>query len=458
MDYRARLLLGVMSTRTGVGARPDEPGKEENAMRTIRLVGLLVILSLLFTAPLGPIVWAQDGGQPVFGKITLRGTFDCFEEGLQTDEGDPVYCETSAVVFQGMYVIFASDKPVPGEGQSSVFYFSYVGSGSVEPPLTYLTAEPLVNAIKYEDMTLTPDDQYVIATTGFDRVRDDSNSWDGYNTLLVWPLGQPDQVKVVAATTNEGVTSSVGLRDKISQALATDEFPGGVPYSKVEGMTTIPGNRLLFGIRELGARYDDFEYAVKIIAAPYEIVDGEMTLTGDFELIYDFDPTTEPRISQTVALSSIEYDEYNDRLYLLTSFETEETDEGLGAYLWTLSLADLEANNAPTLVMKDADTPLLFAHKGEGVTVLGDDSVLVVHDDDRVLGRENVTDPVTQFSRDVNQGAYTLVSLSDTAPEVVPETGGVGVQFYVLVVVCGGAIVAVGLGLEVVRRRSYSTH
>lgn len=55
-------------------------------------------------------------------------------------------------------------------------------------------------------MTLTPDDQYVIATTGFDRIRDDSNSWDGYNILLVWPVGQPDQVKVVAATTNEDVT------------------------------------------------------------------------------------------------------------------------------------------------------------------------------------------------------------------------------------------------------------
>jgi hypothetical protein len=72
--------------------------------------------------------------------------------------------------------------------------------------------------------------------------------------------------------------------------------------------------------------------------------------------------------------------------------------------------------------MKDANHPLLFAHKGEGVTVLGDDFVLVAHDDDRVLGRNNVTNPETQFSRAVNQAAYTLVALASAAPESVQAT------------------------------------
>lgn len=395
-------------------------------MRAVRLLSLLAVLSLLLAALIGSTVCAQDDAQPVFGQIVLRGVFDCFEEGLQTDKGETVYCETSAVVFVDTQIIFASDKPIPGDGRSSVFSFPYAGSGQIGDARTYLTAAPLLSAIKYEDMTLTLDGQYVIASTGFDRVRKNSNEWDGYNTLLVWPVGNPDQVKVVAVTTNEGITSSVRLRDRISQALTTSEFPEGVPYFKVEGITTLPDNRLLLGIREMGAFYGDFDYVVKILAAPYEIVDGEMTLTGDFKKIYDFNPTTECSICQkTVALSSIEYDKYNDRLYLLTSFETKETDECLGAYLWTLSLADLEAKRAPALVLNDVNHPLLFAHKGEGVTVLGRDSVLVAHDDDRVLGRDNVMNPETQFSRAANQAAYTLVTLTGAAPESVPADGTV---------------------------------
>jgi len=422
-------------------------------MRTIRLTNLLIVLTILCALSLGPAVFAQDD-QPIYGQIVIRGIVDCFEEGLMADEEKPVYCETSTLVYLGDHVVFASDKPVPGEGYSSVFSFPYAGSGPVEGSTTYFTADPFLTAVKYEDMTITPDGQYVIATTGFDRVKGDSNEWDGYNTLMTWPLGNPDGVIVSPANTNEGVTSSVSLRDDISQALTTPEFPDGVPYSKVEGMTVLPDNRLLFGIREMGAKYDNFEYAVKILAAPYEMQDGALTLTGDFELIYDFDPATEPLISQTPALSSIEYDPHNDRLYLLTSFETEETDEGLGAYLWTLPLADLEAGNAPSLVLKDENSPLLFAHKGEGVTVLGDNSVMVVHDDDRVLGRDDVTNPETQFSRAPHQAAYTLVSLGAEAPATVPETGGTGFPAYLLVIVLGGLIVVIGFGLERAYRRS----
>jgi hypothetical protein len=44
---------------------------------------------------------------------------------------------------------------------------------------------------------------------------------------------------VVAATTNGGFTSSVCLRDQISQALTTTEFPEGVPYFRVEGIAIL---------------------------------------------------------------------------------------------------------------------------------------------------------------------------------------------------------------------------
>ena len=416
-------------------------------MRTIRFTCLLVVLSVLFAVPARSIAWAQDGVPPTTGEITLRDVVDCFDEGLQED-GTPVYCEVSAVVFDGNDVVLASDKPIPGDGRSPVFSFPYPGSGSIAGSRTYLTAAALVNAIKYEDMTLTPDGQYVIASTGFDRVQDGSSEWDGYNTLLAWPVGDPDAVQVVSASTNDGVTSSVGLRDQISRALATPVLADGAPYFKVEGIAAIPGDRLLFGIREVGVKYDDFGYAVKIIAVSYRIVDGTLSLGDDFELIYDFDPGEQSKISQTVGLSSIEYDTYHDRLYLLTSFETGETDEGLGGYLWTLPLDGLNDGQPATLVTKASGDPLLFAHKSEGITVLSANLLLVVHDDDRVLGRDTVEDPDTQFSRGAHQSAYALVSLDSPTPALVPaplpETGGVAYPVYAWLILLGVTLIVVG--------------
>ncbi len=126
----------------------------------------------------------------------------------------------------------------------------------------------------------------------------------------------------------------------------------------------------------------------------------------------------------------------------------------MGAYFWTLPLANLSDNQAPNLVLKqDSDSPLLFAHKAEALTVLSDDLVLLVHDDDRVLGRDSVEDPETQFSRGANQAAYTLVSLGDMAPETLPQSGGAGSPGYVWVMVLGGLATLSGLGLELAGHR-----
>ena len=161
------------------------------------------------------------------GSILERGLIDCFEAGLETSEGEPVNCETSAVVYDGSDLIFASDKPIPGEASSSVFSIKYDENGLAfdEAALRYLTPSPIINAIKYEDLSITLDGKHIIASTAFDRVRDDSAEWDNYNNLLIWPVGNPDAVKVVSASTREGVTSSVGLREKFSSVLKTSEFP-----------------------------------------------------------------------------------------------------------------------------------------------------------------------------------------------------------------------------------------
>ncbi|QTA85446.1 YbhB/YbcL family Raf kinase inhibitor-like protein [Desulfonema magnum] len=369
----------------------------------------------------------------VKSRIAEQGLINAFEEGLQTSEGEPVYCETSAIAYDGTDIILASDKPIPGDNRSSVFSVPYEGLSGAS--VTYLTASPFVNAIKYEDMTVTPDGQHVIAVTGFDRVKTDSAEWDNYNTILIWPSGSPDAVKVVSPSATDGVTSSVSLRKKLSAALTTAQFPEGVPYFKIEGLAAIPGNKLLFGIRELGENYSIFDYAVKIVSVSYEITDGEMILADDYALIYDYDPSERTELGHTVALSGIEYDKYNDRLYMITSFEEdtdgEVTDEGLGGFLWILPLDDLNAGKSLSLVYKEeGSVPLLFAHKAEGITVISKERVLVVHDDDRVLGRETVENPETQFSRKAHQGAYTIVEMigDDLTPQYVltVEKNGTG--------------------------------
>lgn len=375
-----------------------------------RLNPFVFLLLLLVTLP-GCGVLKGERSPVLTGEIVHRGVIDCFEAGLTSDEGLRVYCETSAIVFDGQRLVMASDKPVPGDGNSAVFSFDYSGQGSIKGTPEYLTSTPFINAIKYEDMTITPDGQYVIASTGFDRIKSDSNEWDGFNTLLFWPVSDPQSVRLVSPSAKGGVASSVSLRQKFSQALLSEEFPDEVPYFKVESLAAIPGNRLLFGIRELGVRYDQFVYAFKILSVDYRVIDGALELIDDFELIYDFDLGAKTLPRNSSALSSIEYDPNRDQLFLLTSFEEGETDEDIGGALWTLPLDSLKSGTPPDPVRTPEGKPVSFAHKSEGVTILGRDLLMIIHDDDRVLGREQVTNPETQFSRQAHQGAYTLVSI-----------------------------------------------
>ena len=353
----------------------------------------------------------EEQGKPGFARIVERGLIDCFEAGLQTPEGEPVNCETSAVVYDGTDLIIASDKPIPGENRSPVLAIAYTEGESASDAAAprYLTASPIVNAIKYEGISITPDGKHIVATTGFDRIKDDSSEWDSYNTLLMWPVGDPDAATIVSASTKNGVTSSVSLREKFSAALKTSQFPEGVPFFKVDGLAVIQGNKLLFGIREIGATFQEFEYVFKIVTVSYEIVSDVLVLADDFELAYEYDPSGRPDVPETVALSGIEFDSHADRFYILTSFEESDTDEGLGGYLWTLPMADFDAKRPPTLVLKADQSPLSFAHKAEGIAVLSKDRVFVVHDDDRVVGRETVENPETQFSRQRHQASYTVV-------------------------------------------------
>ena len=164
----------------------------------------------------------------------------------------------------------------------------------------------------------------------------------------------------------------------------------------------------------MGESYEDFEYTIKIFSVSYDINGSKVVLNDDLELVYSVDPLS-LGMGSALGLSSIEYNEDIESLMLLTSFEEDaevKTDEHIGAYLWQLPLEHLETGDAPVLVKKVDDEPLMFAHKGEGVAVISKNKVVVIHDDDEIFGDEEISDPEREFLREPNEAAYTIVELS----------------------------------------------
>lgn len=340
--------------------------------------------------------------------VLERDVFPCFQAGLLDDAGQAVNAEISAVAWDGQRLIMASDKPIPGDQRSAVFALECEEGRPQADTLVYYTAPLIRSALKYEDFALTVAGDHIVATTGFDRFSADDTSTHQYNQLLVWPSGHPESVRIVADTEDDGVDSSVGLRKQLSELL-------GVPYFKIEGLACLPGadggdDLLVFGIREIGQNYADFDYAVCLVGVPYRMDGDDLVLTGDCRVLYDFDPTGWPGVDYVVGVSSLEYDPHNHRLFILTSFEVED-DAGNpvnGGYLWVLSMTDFHARKNPALVEDDKGAALQFVNKAEGLAVLSTRHVLIAYDPDRHLalgaGHERAT-------REPHEAPYTLLAI-----------------------------------------------
>ncbi len=369
------------------------------------------IIAGILASCLGLLVWlspAWASGKST-ADVNARGIFDCFAP--MEVEGKAVYCETSAVAAVGDYLYTASDKAIPGT--SAVMTLTRQGTELTRSG--YLEVPQMMALRKAEDFAVAPNQSWVFLSSGFDRALADDIKWDAYNTLLVWQPGQEDKA-VVIEPTGEPETS-LSLRPRLQRALTTEQFPAGAPYSKVEGLAMLPTYpyQLIFGIREIGAAYNDFNYTLQLVAADWNPT--HPADVGNLNRIYTYTPKDHPQIDVDAGLSSLAWDPYHQQLLLLTSYEAEESDTGLGAYLWTLSLEELEQQTPPTLVTKEDGSPLVFAHKAEAVTVLSDQQLLVIHDDDRVLGDPDIQDPEHEFYREPHQAAYTLVDWRPKAPK-----------------------------------------
>lgn len=350
------------------------------------------------------------------GKIMQDGSFECFPIGTLNEDNEILNCETSAVVYYGDKIVAASDKAT---SPSSFFELAYTQDGGFDATkVTHIENDVLNSTRKIEDFSISPDGKLVVGTTAFDRFNTEKTKWNAYNSIVYWDATKDSKVKLAHSTKAKSSSgniypSSVTLRSSIEAAFKADnlEIPA---YYKIEGLAIIPDNKILFGIRETGKTYEDFDYQIKIISADYIYAKSELEFTN-FRIAYDFDASDVAGINQPIALSSIEYDKFNDRLYILTSYEHnkegENKPEKIGAYLWVLPMQDFKEKNAPQLVMKSKKHPLLLAHKSEGVTVIDKNTVFIINDDDRVTGDKKISNKEIDFSREPNEATYYILRI-----------------------------------------------
>jgi hypothetical protein len=338
---------------------------------------------------------------PTTATITEEGFLSCFSPNTVAG-GNALWCEVSAVLYDGKKLLFANDKDAPAD-QSPVFSRSLTQIADTTRP-SYLMAPQYAAAHKYEDFARTPDGRFVLLATAFDRIKPGSTDWDGYNTILYWRTGDEANPRVLA--TDEAATSSINIRQHLTSVLANDTFPRGMPYFKIEGLAATE-TKLFFGVREEGKSYSDFTHRAKIIGVSYR-VDGKGTqerivLGDDWTLIADFNPArVHPELPVPLALSSLEYDPHHQCFWLLTSLEINNK---LDAYLWVIRPEDLYANKPFTLITDATGKPLHLGHKAEDLTPLDQHRLLLIHDDDRVQTT------VGKATRQSNQAAYSILTI-----------------------------------------------
>jgi len=336
--------------------------------------------------------------------VSYEGLFNLFPKDIKNQKGKPSSAELSGAVFVNNQIILVNDKAIPG--YSPVITMPYQVP-LPENEMEYYVAKPFIESHKFEDITITPQQNYLLAITSFDRVGE-TEDLVGFNNLLYWTPEKPDDVKYINDTKTKA-QNSLSLRPHLSKLLANKQFPDGVPYFKIEGLMVLPDNKLVFGIRESGATYESFNYQITMIAVSYQIHNQTIQLSNDYAIAYDWKPKDDDDIVRPLGLSSIEYDQFNNRIYLLTSFEINKKDTQIGAYLWILSMENYKQGKSPVLVRKKNGDPLRFSHKAEGIAIVDKSTVFIIYDDDKILelGKKE-KGKITE--RDINENVYSVVT------------------------------------------------
>ena len=348
------------------------------------------------------------------GTIVSSGLINVLPYGATDKKGRLIQAGLSAAVYNGDGVIVANDRDIPGDDKSSVFL---IGNNIIEEMIDNRLHDALIdrdelvffdqwfiqNASKYESASRSADGSQIFLATALNSVEGDT-SRSKYNCFLQWKLGLPNNVHLAYPTVQNFNLCSDELRRKISQALATEEFPGGVPWFNMEGMTTIGHNQIIFGIRQLGESYLNYKYCLKLLLGSYEITKHGIVLKDDLKIVYDKDPQSFPEIKRELSVSSLEYDSRNDIIYILTSYEEGDYAEDIGSYLWFIRRGELESNSPPSPILNEQGNPIHFDSKMEGLTILPDNHLFLVADDDTALD--------AGFIREQNQAGFMILKIN----------------------------------------------
>ena len=120
---------------------------------------------------------------------------------------------------------------------------------------------------------------------------------------------------------------------------------------------------------------------------------------GEIQLFADINTSSVNPSNEQIAISSIEYDHFNNRFLIHTSYEA---DDKLGGYLWTATLNELKEGKM-NIVKDPGGNVIDFHHKCEDVTIINKKKVIVIDDDDRAITR------IGNQVRQPNQAGYSIV-------------------------------------------------
>lgn len=348
-----------------------------------------------------------DKATSVEAKVVQMGLLDCYPSGLKADSVNFVYAEASAAMKMGENIVIAIDKLTP-KGTSPVFTvpITEVMNGAAVKKVNYVNITPFQQVIKLEAFAKSPNDSVFFATTAFDRMRGSVADWDGYNALLAWRKSDFSDVQYVNSSERNGVTSSRDLRSSIQKALVTNQFPNGAPYFKIEALIVLPGNRLIFGVREIGESFQKFDYSFILLQTTYTTNINSIQINANFTKVYEYQPVVNGR---KLGIADLAYHAASNSLIALTSYEeitTNEKVKELFSSLWILPISKMDKGAAPIPVMRDGKQ-LDIPHKGEGITLLNDRTLFIIFDEDRKDSQVNMNGKMV--TKQPHQAIYSIV-------------------------------------------------
>jgi len=256
-------------------------------------------------------------------------------------------CEISGVEAFDDTLIFANDKK--SDLSSQIFGFTYAQDPFFEIKIDNLN--------KIEDLAISDFFNTFVMTTAFDRIDLKTDKWDSFNVIL--GINKLQEIYKIA---------DKSLRSRISEVLKAD-------YFKIEGIEVLH-NSILLGIREVGKSYKKFDYKMTILELPFDFIDEKIVLKNELpKIILNLE-------EKNLGISSLKYDPNKDILYILTSFESDTAEEM--SFIYYCSLIDLMQKGEKSLKVLENGMgfPLRLNAKAEGITISGN-NLIVVYDEDR---------------------------------------------------------------------------